>query len=189
MQADPVEWLGRIGRRVGTRIARRALTSAAGGVLVGAIAGGVAGALGELPRNDWAWFYAIRGEDGSPYLGRAILPRILGRRVLLHRIFRADADREPHNHPWRRATFLILRGGYVDERWEDGGRRIVRRALRPGDVNQIDAADFHRVTDVLPGTWTIGLVGERCQAWGFLVEGEGVVPLEAFVARKRREVT
>jgi hypothetical protein len=138
-------------------------------------------AFGGLPQNGDLWTYTIRGGDGSPYLTRTLLPRIAGQRPLLHHIHREDQDRHMHNHPWRTATFQILCGGYVEERLVNGA--VVTRTLRPGDQNEIDAGTFHRVTHVEPDTWTFGIVGERCQEWGFLVDG-AVVPSAVYFARK-----
>jgi hypothetical protein len=143
----------------------------------------VARVLGALPRNSVLWSYTIRGLDGSPYLTRMLGPRVLGSRPLAHRIWRPDADRELHNHPWREARFVVVSGGYVEERRLASGRRATRR-LTVGDVNVLDADDFHRITRVLPDTWTLGLVGDRCQDWGFWVDGEGFVAHEAYFARQ-----
>lgn len=147
-----------------------------------ALLAGVAAAFAEFPRNDHAWNYTINGFDGSPYINRTLLPRVLGHRLMIHRIFRGDADRWLHNHPWRTAHFLIVSGGYIEEREVYGER--VERILAPGDINTINAADFHRIRTVRPDTWTIALVGERCQDWGFQVDGEGFVPSMEFFARK-----
>jgi hypothetical protein len=140
----------------------------------------------ELPQNSNAWTYHIRGLDDSLYLSRTILPRMLGARPLVHRIWREDADRHMHNHPWAWAKFLIVSGGYVEERLVGG--RIVTRVLAPGDVNAIEASTFHRVRTVFPDTWTVGIVGERVQDWGFLVDGE-VVPHKTWFARAGHEQT
>ena len=76
-------------------------------------------ALGELPRNDRAWSYVI-GTGGVPYITRTLLPRVAGRRPMLHRIHRPDADAHLHNHPWRTCRSFILSGGYTEERLVDG---------------------------------------------------------------------
>ena len=138
-------------------------------------------ALAEVPQNSHAWTYTIRGFDNSEYLTRTLLPRIAGHRVVLHRIHRPDADRHLHNHPWRTARFLIVSGGYVEERLVDG--RIERRILQPGDVNHLADDTFHRVDTVWPNTFTVGLLGDRVQDWGFLVDG-ALVPHAAYFASK-----
>jgi hypothetical protein len=112
--------------------------------------GGLARTIGALPRNRSLWAYTIMGVDGSPYITRAFGPRVRGWRPLLHRIHRPDADRAPHNHPWRRARFIVASGGYVEERLTDRGP--VRRQLSVGDVNVLDADVYHRIIQVLPDT-------------------------------------
>lgn len=135
-------------------------------------------ALAERPENHEAWTYTILGFDGDPYITRTLLPRIGGLRPMLHRIHREDRDEHLHNHPWATAEFRILSGGYTEDRLVDG--KIVRSALMPGDVNRLTASTFHRVVDVEPNTWTLGLVGERVQEWGFLVDGAVVLSAEYF---------
>lgn len=133
-----------------------------------------------LDRNDEHFTYTIFGFEGDPYITRTLFPRAGGVRVILHKIHREDRDRHMHNHPWARATFTILSGGYVEERLVDpvegfgehlGVAPKATRVLGPGDVNQLDASTFHRIVSVEPDTWTIGVVGERVQEWGFLVDG------------------
>ena len=134
-------------------------------------------ALGELPRNDRAWSYVI-GTGGVPYITRTLLPRVAGRRPMLHRIHRPDADAHLHNHPWRTCRSFILSGGYTEERLVDG--EVVRFRHGRGDINQLDARDFHRIDIVEPDTWSLLLVGERVQEWGFLVDGD-VVPWRTYL--------
>lgn len=138
-------------------------------------------ALGSLPRNDALWAYAILGADGSRYVDRVLFPRVAGRRIVLHRIHRADRDPWMHNHPWRTASFLILSGGYVEERPAAGGRQT--RRLHPGDVNCLDDGEFHRIVHVEPGTCTVGWLGERCRDWGFLVDDRELVLATKYFAR------
>jgi len=141
-------------------------------------------ALARLPRNRLLWSYVIRGVDGSPYITRSIGPRLSGGRPILHRLHRPDADRHPHNHPWRRARFWILNGGYLEERASPGGRGpAVLRWFLPGDANDFAADTYHRLIEVLPDTWTFGVAGERTdEEWGFLVDGAHV-PHEEYFAR------
>ncbi len=139
--------------------------------------------LGGVPRNRWLGAYTIFGRDGSPYLTRVFGPRVGGRRVLVHRIWRPDADRDPHNHPWREARFRVVSGGYVEERREvDGTRTMHQRTV--GDCNVLGSDVFHRIVWVAPDTWTMGVVCERAQDWGFFVDGEGFVDHEAYFARQ-----
>lgn len=108
--------------------------------------------------------------------------------LYLHAIRRADADRHLHNHPWRRFTTLILRGGY-DEAVPTGDpfapdsprtlrtwRAATAHAVRLGDYHAI--ARLHRTP-----TWTLMLVGRRCSDWGYATP-DGHVPHEEYHARR-----
>lgn len=144
--------------------------------------------LADVRRNDDAYTYVIRGFDGSPYITRTMFPRVGDVRALLHQIHRDDQDPHPHNHPWRWAKFRVVAGGYTDERWLPNGD-LVRITRRPDSnaVNVLTCDAFHRAVDVLPGTVTFGIVGERVQGWGFLVDGV-VVPHAEYFARKGHAV-
>lgn len=99
--------------------------------------------LAEVPQNSHAWTYHIRGFDQSLYLSRTLLPRLGSARPLVHRIWREDADRHMHNHPWAWARFLIVSGGYVEER--PGLLGTTRETFYgPGDVNRLTAKTLHR---------------------------------------------
>lgn len=128
-----------------------------------------AGRTGEDP----PYTYLI-GTEQDKYITRTILPRVDDCRMLVHTIHREDCDRHPHDHPWDQAVFLVVDGGYTDERWlrqENGEWGVVRRVLRPGDTNILLFSDYHRALDVLPNTLTLGVVGRRVQEWGFMVDG------------------
>jgi hypothetical protein len=120
------------------------------------------------------------GTPENPYLLRKYLTprRYLGARwpgVFLHRFFRSDADRCPHNHPWRWSISLILTGGYIEERVDrDTGARTYR-TRRPLSFNVIRENDFHKATllDTEKGCWTLFVaLGHRQtqpgHEWGFL---------------------
>lgn len=142
----------------------------------------------ELPKNEDLYTYTIKGFDGSDYLTRTLMPRIGDLRPILHQIHREDSDEWMHNHPWAVARFLILSGGYIEERRIDpvipdtsAGIQIKRYSV--GDINRLTASTYHRVTHVEPNTWTIGIVGERIQDWGFLVRGKHIPSAEYFASK------
>lgn len=155
--------------------------------LLGAV-GAMSDSLIATGKNDQAHTYTIYGFDGSPYITRTLLPRVANRRPLIHRIHREDRDPHPHNHPWSEADFVVVSGGYVDERWSFDGQRSETLML-PGSINHLGATSLHRVREVRPGTITVGLVGERVQDWGFLVDGSIVPHGEYFAARGHRVAT
>lgn len=140
---------------------------------------------------DWVIRYLIRNAHGAPrvimgrngktpYLTRYFLfrhstategmdrhdnPPPWG--LYLHHFHRSDDDSALHNHPWKWAVSLILKGGYSEERRV--GDRVIRRKLEPGDLNILTDKDFHRadLLDTKGGAWSLFLVGPITQSWGF----------------------
>lgn len=150
-------------------------------IIIRSFLSGLQASLKELPFNRHAWTQTFTGADGSAYLTRSHLPRILGVRPLVHRIHRADADPDPHCHPWRRipvaglelasAYFLMVCGSYTEERWYKDDNDVwthTDRRIEPGMVNVITPDLFHRVTDVEPGTMSVGITGKKFHEWGFM---------------------
>lgn len=142
--------------------------------VLGAVLPAVARVAAAVPRNDVFWAYDIPDRDGSPYITRVLFPRLRGRRRMLHRIHRPDTDRHLHNHPWKSATTLVLRGGYDEVRGvrsSTTGRvdDTESRRLRAGDTGSLTEHTYHRIDAVEPGTWTLFTAGERVQVWGFLI--------------------
>lgn len=106
----------------------------------------------------------ITRED-DPYLSRWFLFRTKHLRVFVHKFHRSDWDEELHNHPWKWAMALILRGGYSEERRVRD--LVVRRECRPGSLNFIKNDTFHRV-DLYDSTcWTLFVAGRKTADWGF----------------------
>ena len=101
----------------------------------------------------------------------------------LHKFEESDSDEELHDHPWS-GTSLILAGGYLEERRKLDVERSValpsgdghvfesryyvdRRAYRPGQVNRLGPATFHRVLLFEKDCWSVIKVGDRKKSWGF----------------------
>lgn len=136
-----------------------------------------------LPENGFLYCYSIKSLEGDPYITRMLMPRWRGRRAMLHWIRRADHD-EPHNHPWAWFESRILLGGYTEMRYIADSLRW-RRTFRRGDQNVLRGQEtFHVIGEVLPRTWTLITVGERCADWGFMVDGGFVPHRQFFVDRK-----
>lgn len=109
--------------------------------------------------------------DGTPYLERYFVCRVLGLTVYLHRFVGCDGDNEVHNHPWNSIAVCLV-GGYLEERVTGicilQGWRNVNRRIFPGRVNRIRANDFHRIKSTKPETWTLFIHGRTRLGWGFL---------------------
>lgn len=111
--------------------------------------------------------------------------------LYLHRFHRSDDAGDLHSHPWRWAVSLILRGGYVEERYvEDGVSKelpIRVRRFRPGMINLLTKTTFHRV-DLVGGRecLTLLMVGPKFSSWGFRRRDTGeFVPWRDYIAERR----
>jgi hypothetical protein len=125
--------------------------------------------------------HVIRSADGSPYLLRKyLLPKRFSGAwwpgVFLHKFYRSDEDRFPHNHPWRFAVSLILTGGYIERRYKPDGQciELSKHVRRPLTFNVIRAEDFHKAQLLEPkrGCWTLFVAWRHKTAkpgeeWGF----------------------
>lgn len=139
------------------------------------------------------WGYTIEDfVDNSPYLTRVLFPRVFGFRPMLHKFHRPDGDRALHNHPWKWAFSIVLRGSYTEERLLDEeeingteARRTVTRIVRW--FNVLRDTDFHRVRE-LHGeeVWTLFVTGPRIQGWGFL-DGDEFTEWRTYIDRKKAE--
>ena len=89
-----------------------------------------------------------------------------GPALFLHHFVGSDPAESVHSHPWRWSASLILSGGYREERCTETGAREVRD-YRPGDVNVLRPDDRHRIDLLGPDCWTLFLVGDYAQPWGF----------------------
>lgn len=103
--------------------------------------------------------------DGGPYMVRVYVGHWRGWRMYLHRYDAADGERWLHDHPFSGLS-LILSGGYVEEVLSHLGAES--RGWRRRWFNWIPARKFHRISSVLPGTWTLFVHGPHRHRWGFL---------------------
>jgi hypothetical protein len=162
---------------------------------------------GYAGEDDKRWAYTIVGEDGSPYLTRVLLSRLLpikkllGVGVYLHHFHRSDGDQELHNHPWSWGASLVLAGAYVEERveqivsrhlpcngpgcdlkaWEHSVRDVLTDTKVVRWWNYLTKDDYHSVRELRGDVWTLFFTGERIQDWGFLRDGQHV-PWRVFLS-------
>lgn len=108
----------------------------------------------------------------EPYLGRWIL-YVLGFSVRLHKFYRGDDERAPHDHPWSFWTFplcrgyeeIVVRGSVLMHEWVRGWRLH----YRPSSYR-------HIVVDPPKPFWTIVVTGRKDRSWGFWPGSETFVP-------------
>lgn len=104
--------------------------------------------------------------EGRPYLTRIYLTPSTGalgrwwrarfRGRFLHCFHMSDPD-GLHNHPWRDARSLILRGAYCEERRGYWTTRI----FWPGMTNVLNENDWHRVDLMSDEVWTLFSPGAK----------------------------
>lgn len=117
--------------------------------------------------------------------------------LYLHKIYRSDDDKDPHDHPWSFRTF-VLKGGYTDEGWQftdlDGKGNGYRTRMPHFDEKVSAPATrfrhrrhIHRVilTENKPAwtlVWTTGYTNDaRGNAdWRFITE-ERAVPWREYL--------
>ncbi len=118
--------------------------------------------------------------------------------LYLHRFHRGDDDTALHSHPWAWAVSLVLVGGYWEERRVRSNYEatlgaptadadaVVRREVRPGTLNVLQADTFHRV-DLRDGDcWTLFLVGPKETGWFFWDRWTDITtPWRQFIAELR----
>lgn len=120
--------------------------------------------------------------NGDVYMVRHIVAEYpSGHHIYLHQIKRPDRALELHNHPWAFAAHILV-GGYIEQRWQNGGRvGIIRQA---GTSYYCDDTTYHRITELLaPECWTLVVTAPKSKSWSFLMPETGVVtPWREFVA-------
>lgn len=128
--------------------------------------------------------------NGEPYLIRwSILPGLK-----VHRILRADHDRDLHDHPWWFVS-LVLWGWYEEEipttftvngsagfGYAPGDELYVSGQTHTRRIrwfNRKPAVGRHRIVKVSKHCWTLFINGPRVRQWGFHTE-HGFVPEYAY---------
>lgn len=105
--------------------------------------------------------------NGSPYLGRWIL--YVGNRTLrLHKFYRGDDDRAPHDHPWSFWTFPLCSGYYELVTRTDGELKI--NFVRGWKWSYRPSSYQHTVLEPHRPFYTIVVTGRKDRSWGFWPE-------------------
>ena len=99
--------------------------------------------------------------------------------VRVHEILRSDVGRDPHDHPFNYLT-IILKGGYIERRFDDLGDPISAKWHGPGSIMWRPAHSWHML-ELLEGktATTLFITGRKIDgAWGFNVDGKKVKHLD-----------
>jgi hypothetical protein len=113
----------------------------------------------------------------------------------LHCFHESDPNRGYHSHPFRFSWSLILRGEYAETRklpefkGDDPFQQLAASLVKmlgltaltsyfePGDVNRLNANDFHRVRLLTPRVWTLFCAGPlHGREWSFMSEDGVITP-------------
>lgn len=136
--------------------------------------------------------------NDKPYLDRYYVSGDRDRDIWLHHFRSADGDRHLHNHPFEMESF-VLAGGYEVEVMEFDEKIIKTKTEVHGSNFEkiINLHDFygaysssshsiitpftwHRISSVLPDTWTICEVkAGRIPMWFFRDDEGEVVPMKS----------
>lgn len=110
-----------------------------------------------------------------------------GHHMYLHQIKRPDLALELHDHPWA-FDAVILSGGYIEQRWQNGGRVSIIR--QPGTSYHCDDTTYHRIAELLtPECWTLVVTALKSKSWSFMMPETNVVtPWREFVATADRHI-
>jgi hypothetical protein len=119
---------------------------------------------------------------GEKYLGRWIL-YVAGFTLRLHRFFRGDDARAPHNHPWPFWTIPLCAGYEEMVDVADGGDWRWRWV--PGwRINYRPSGHRHFVLDPREPFYTIVVTGRKERSWGFWPDSKTFIPWRQWNARK-----
>lgn len=110
--------------------------------------------------------------NGKKYLGRWIL-YIAGRTLRLHKFYRGDDARAPHDHPWPFWT-SPLTDSY--EEIVDRGGVLMHERVKGWRWNARPSAYRHIVLDPVKPFYTIVVTGRKDRGWGFWPSDKQFVP-------------
>lgn len=111
--------------------------------------------------------------DHKRYLERYYIGQRFGLTFYLHRFVSNDGDRFLHNHPWRFALGILLRGVYY-ERFKKGLSMSYKTEYRTLQgwrrFNFISRNSFHQIVGAQTETWTLFIHTNKKEGWGFVEE-------------------
>lgn len=120
--------------------------------------------------------------NGTKYLLRVYLKkRGIFPEIFLHRFYASDTDRFLHSHPFAKSHSLILSGAYQETRLNKDMKTTYCLLHQAGDVNVIEADDYHQVEMVSSPIWTLFIAGKRIKSWGFWdIENQKHIPWQEY---------
>lgn len=120
-------------------------------------------------------------DGGLEYLIRYRLVETPWFGVYLHDIKEPDHDYDPHDHPWRFASWIVW-GGYTESIYPHPVNyrdlHYERNRKRWG-WHRMGTVAAHRITAIQPHTWSLIIRGKRREGWGFHTR-DGYVPWQTY---------
>lgn len=107
----------------------------------------------------------IRSKEGVLHFKRWRLFSCPWFNIYIHRIYKSDEDKDPHNHPWK-FTSLVLGGSY-QETDKDGNLTTVRKI---GSIHTLELEEYHKLTVLKPATTLVLTGGRKPELWGYWTE-------------------
>lgn len=139
-----------------------------------------------LGSKSWAFMSWVnipdRNDPSKTYLRRLRIVRTPWFALYLHFIFLPDNDRDPHDHPWNFASFVI-RGGYTERLYDRlgiGDDDLKEKPMLIGErrhgrfsFHRVLLHNYHKIVNVEPGLVTLVFIGPEKKEWGFWDEYQG----------------
>ena len=130
------------------------------------------------------------GTEGDPYLDRLRLIETPLFAVFLHHIHRPDLDRDPHDHPWWFASWVIC-GRYTElirPDKTDPARGIWRERER-GSLRCLSRKSAHRIVSIGRPLWTLVITGPShgTWSWGFWLDDRSFLRWDKYLSANGHE--
>lgn len=115
------------------------------------------------PGKRWIGFeHSLVTHHGAKYLERWLL-YVWGGTVRLHKFWKGDDDRAPHDHPWWFVTFPF----HTYEEKVAEGSVMMHRTVKAFRFHYRPATYRHIVVGAAKPFFTLCISGQRSRDWGF----------------------
>lgn len=103
--------------------------------------------------------------NGELYLRRYFLIKTKWFGLFIHRIYKADDNRFPHDHPFNFWSF-VLRGWYLERRYSVRGKKLIEFRNTWSLAKRKDS-DIHEISVVSNDLLTLMFIRHTNKNWGF----------------------
>ena len=121
----------------------------------------------------------IKSKTGELHFKRWEILKTRWGSIWLHAIYKADADKHLHNHPWDFIS-VVLRGSYYEQ------TPLGNKKQYPGKINVRDGSEYHKILELVsPVVYTLFFASKPKRLWGYKVMGK-FVDHETYRERKNK---